>query len=299
MERLEREPMSSRVLGALTIDRVVEREEPEWPITELIPEATPGNLAPHRHWLEPHAIEPATGKMILPVQTYVVRTRHHTVLIDTCVGDDKDNEWHPPWHRLGGDAYLANLAAAGVHPEAVDFVMCTHLHSDHVGWNTRRADGRWVPTFTNARYVFARDELGYWEGLHGSEYCASFEESVLPVIAAGQHLIVDSDHALDDEVRLEPLPGHTPGHVGIHLSSQGAEAIMCGDVMHSPVQCAHPEWAAVGDVDSALAATTRRAFLERYCETDTLVLTAHFPSPSVGHIVRHAEAFRFRYDSDE
>ncbi len=278
------------------LGRVVESEEPEFALDFLVPDATPENIAPHRHWLEPHALEPATGKMILPVQTYVVRTRHHTILLDTCVGNGKQNAWHPPWHMRSGDGYLANLAAAGVQPEAVDFVMCTHLHGDHVGWNTRHVDGCWVPTFANAKYVFAREELEYWEGEHAIEPRDSLVESVLPVVAAGQAVMVDSDYALDDQVWLEPSPGHTPGHVSIRLSSQGENAVMCGDLMHSPVQCAHPEWSSLGCVDKALSARTRRDFLDRNCETDTLVMTAHFPSPSVGHIVRHGEAFRFRYE---
>ena len=289
--------MNGRALGDLTLGRIVESERPEFPLDFLVPEATPANIEPHRHWLEPHALEPGTGMMILPVQTYVVRTRHHTILIDTCVGNGKRNEWHPPWHMRSGDRYLANLAAAGVHPGAVDFVMCTHLHGDHVGWNTRLLDGRWVPTFANAKYIFARTEFDYWQAQTDEEERESFAESVLPVVAAGQAVMVEADHALDDQVWLEPSPGHTPGHVSIRLASKGENAVMCGDVMHSPVQCAHPEWSSLGCLDKALSAATRTAFLDRHCETGMLVLTAHFPSPSIGHIAREGNAFRFRYEA--
>ena len=289
--------MNGRALGDLTLGRIVESERPEFPLDFLVPEATPANIEPHRHWLEPRALEPGTGKMILPVQTYVVRTRHHTILIDTCVGNDKRNAWHAPWHMRSGDEYLAKLAAAGVQPDSVDFVMCTHLHSDHVGWNTRLLDGRWVPTFANAKYVFARTELEFWQAQHDEEEKAAFAESVLPVIAAGQAVMVESDHALDDQVWLEPLPGHTPGHVGIRLASKGENAVMCGDIMHSPVQCAHPEWIASSDDDPAEGVRTRRAFLEDCCEAGRLVLTTHFPSPSIGYIDRQADAFRFRYEN--
>ncbi len=290
--------MDKRALGDLTLGRIVESDRPEFPLEELVPQATAAAIAPHRHWLEATgAIDPASGYAILPVQSYIIRTRHHTILIDSCIGDHKTNEWHKPWHMRTGGSYLADLAAAGVAPEAVDFVMCTHMHSDHIGWNTRLVDGRWAPSFANAKYVFARTEIDHWRAEHEAWARASYVESVLPVIAAGQAVMVETDYAIDDQVWLEPLPGHTPGHVGIHLASNGAEAVMCGDAMHSPVQCAHPEWSSSACVDPVATAATRRAFLERYCETNVLVLTAHFPSPSIGFIVPEADAFRFAYQA--
>jgi glyoxylase-like metal-dependent hydrolase (beta-lactamase superfamily II) len=177
--------------------------------------------------------------------------------------------------------------------------MCTHLHADHVGWNTRREDGRWVPTFPRARYVFSKKEADAWEKGVDPFPRDAYEDSVLPVIAAGRADLVTSDFALDDEVWLEPSPGHTPDHFSVRLASGGANAVMCGDMMHSPVQCLHPEWRPWPDYDPALAARTRREFLERYCETDTLVCTAHFPLPSAGRIVRDGKAFRFVPDDEE
>ncbi len=283
--------MDARRLGEIQIHRVLETEAPFLKPDEMFAEATPENIAPHRHWLEPRALCPRTGKLILPVQSYLLRTRHHTILIDSCVGNDKSFSWYKPWHRRRDGTWLANLAAAGVTPEEIDFVLCTHLHADHCGWNTRLVDGRWVPTFPRARYVFARQEYAHRE----SEGDTTFAENVLPVMEAGQAVLVDMDHALDDEVWLEPTPGHTPGHVAVPIASGGVEAVMTGDLIHSPLQCAHPEWNFLYDADPELAHLTRRAFLEDQCETGRLVLTAHFPSPSVGRVVPKDSAFDFCY----
>ena len=195
--------------------------------------------------------------------------------------------------------WLDGFAAHGLRFEDIDYVFCTHLHVDHCGWNTRILDGRWVPTFPNARYVFARREYEHVAEAARTEGDPVFAENVLPVMEAGQAVLVDLDHAIDDEVWLEPTPGHTPGHVAIRLASAGASAVMSGDLMHSPVQCRHPEWVVRPDYDKAEGCRTRRAFLERYCETGTLVYTAHFPLPSAGRIEREGDAFRFVYDDTE
>jgi glyoxylase-like metal-dependent hydrolase (beta-lactamase superfamily II) len=291
--------MRHRQLGSIAIARIVEREEPAFSVPGLLPDATTETLAPYRSWLEPKALDPATGLLILPIQSYVVRTRHHNILIDGCMGEDKTCRWQMRWHKLRGLRFLSDLAALGLTPEDIDFVMCTHLHGDHVGWNTRLVDGRWVPTFPNARYVISRRELAYWEEYNktasAEDYEECIDESVLPVVAAGQAVLVDEDHAIDDEVWLEPLPGHTVGHFGVRLRSGGAEAIMIGDLMHSPVQCAEPDWRGGSDADPVLGRQVRRRFLEMHAETDKLVLTAHFPSPSIGHIRRSGKAFRFDY----
>lgn len=278
-------------LGNLEISRIVDMEYPFIEPASLCAEATPENLAPLRHWMEPKALCPETGKLIMPFQSYLVRTSHHTILIDTCIGCDKSDDWHPPWHNRQDHVWLERLAAAGVQPEQVDYVFCTHLHIDHTGWNTRLLDGRWVPTFPNATYIFARTEYERAEAAASTTY----RENVLPVIEARQAKLVDMDFALDDEVWLEPTPGHTMGHVAVHLSSQGAHAVMCGDLMHSPMQCAHPHWNAIFDEDLGMAADTRRTFLENRYMDGNLVLTAHFPSPSIGHIESQGDGFRFRY----
>jgi glyoxylase-like metal-dependent hydrolase (beta-lactamase superfamily II) len=281
-----------RQLGDITINRILELEAPLATPLEFFDEAVPEAVAPHRHWLEPKALDPVSGKMILPVQSYLVRTRHHTILIDTCVGCRKTYDGTPEWQDRRDETWLDNLAAAGVGPGDIDYVFCTHLHVDHCGWNTRLVDGRWVPTFPNARYILARDEYAASE----ADDTLVFRENVLPIMEAKQAVLVDTDYALDDDVWLVPTPGHTAGHVAVNISSQGKNAIMTGDLMHNPIQLAHPEWSPNFDFDGTASAVTRKTFLDMHCETDTLILTAHFPSPSVGRVVSHAErAFDFTY----
>ena len=291
--------MSHRQLGSLQITRALEMVMP-FDRQAFFPEQSEADWAPHRHWLEPNAMDPQTGDLQFPVQSYVVKTSHHTILIDTCVGNHKARPNRPAWHMKSDGDYMEALSTAGLSVDDIDYVMCTHLHSDHIGWNTRLQDGRWVPTFPNARYVFSDKELAAWRDVGHDKFARTpYEDSVLPIEEAGRCDLVKNDFALDDEVWLEPTPGHTPDHVAVHLKSGNAEAVMSGDLMHSPVQCAHPEWTPWPDWDPAIAKKTRRAFLERYCETDTLICTAHFPLPSAGRILRDGDAFRFGYDEQD
>jgi glyoxylase-like metal-dependent hydrolase (beta-lactamase superfamily II) len=278
-------------LGNITVQRIVEHEVPVYPPSEIFDEATAEALEPYREWLEPEAMCPRTGLLVMPVQSYLVRTRHHCILIDSCCGRRKTYAEPSEWHQRSNEAWLTQLLAAGVHPEDVDYVFCTHLHSDHCGWNTRLVDGRWIPTFPNAKYVFARDEYQATE----SENSLIFIENVLPVMEAGQAVLVDLDYALDDEVWLEPALGHSAGHVAVHLRSGPHHAAMCGDMMHSPLQLAEPGWSPNFDYDMAVSANTRKNFLNAHCESGSLVLTAHFPSPSIGHIIPRGNAYDIRY----
>ncbi|NQU69870.1 MAG: MBL fold metallo-hydrolase [Rhodospirillales bacterium] len=285
-------------IGEILWHRIIEAEGPEFEIGFLLPDATPEAIEPHRGWMEPSFLEPGTGKLIMATQSYVLRTRHHVILVDSCVGNHKERRFYPPWSGLSGTRYLDNLAAIGLTPEDIDFVMCTHLHADHVGWNTRLVDGRWIPTFPNARYVFGRTEFDHWTELNkkGKKYSdGCIEDSVLPVVEAGQAEIVADDYAFNDEIWFTSTPGHTPGHVSIRLKSSGRNAILSGDVVHTPIQCREPGWSAVGCTDRALSAVTRDKFLDQYCETDTLVMTGHFPSPSVGYVHRHGNAYQFSF----
>lgn len=290
--------MRRHSLGEISIDRIVESENADIDPTFFFPETTAADWEPHKSWLKPLAMHPETEMLILPIQSWLVRTKHHTILIDTCVGDNKTRE-RSHWHMKTGGVLLTQLAEAGVHPDQVDFVLCTHLHADHVGWNTQLIDGRWVPTFPNAKYVMSRKEWTFWEAENKKQPLEHLVDSVLPIVAAGQAVMVDNDHALDDEIWFEPTPGHTPNHMSVRLSSAGNDAVMTGDVMHSPAQCAEPTWAVRPDYDRALARQTRRAFLERYCESGVLVCATHFASPSMGRIVRHEDTFRFRYITED
>ena len=278
-------------LGDVTVQRIVEHEVPVYHPSEFFDEATREAVEPHRARLTPHALCPRTGRMVMPVQSYLVRTRHHRILIDTCVGCHKTYAEPPQWHQRSNAVWLTNLHAAGVSAGDIDYVFCTHLHSDHCGWNTHLVDGRWVPTFPNAKYVFARDEYRAME----QEYHQIFIDNVQPIMEAKQAVLVDLDYALDDEIWLEPTVGHSVGHVAIHVKSRQSRAAMCGDLIHSPLQLAEPGWTCNSDYDLAASSATRKKFLQEHCDTDTLVLTAHFPSPSMGHVVSRGSAYDFNY----
>jgi len=287
--------MTQHVIGQIVVQRIVESICVDFDALSFFPQTTPEDWVRHKTWMEPWALDPNSGKLVLVIQAFLVRTRRHTILVDTCVGNDKSRPMRPFWHMQKLNTFLPRLAAAGVAPEDVDYVMCTHLHSDHVGWNTQLRDGRWVPTFPNAKYIFSEVEWESFEELHRSKPQPQFADSVLPVMEAGQAQLVRNDFALDDEVWLEPTPGHTAGHVCIRLASQGAQAVVTGDCIHSPVQCAEPGWVIRADLDAALASATRRGFLERYCDSDVTVCATHFPEPSFGRIVQRGQAFWFEY----
>ena len=291
--------MRQHPLGQIVIQRIVESICTAFEPLSFFPETTPDDWARHRTWLEPRALDPVTGNLVLPIQAFLVRTRRRTILIDTCVSHDKSRPQRLFWHMKKFDTFLPRLAAAGVRPEDVDYVMCTHLHSDHVGWNTQLRDGRWIPTFPNAKYIFARSEWEGFEALHRKHPQPQFLDSVLPIMEARQAELVSGDFALDDEVWLEPTPGHTPGHVCVHLASQGSEAVITGDCIHSPVQCVEPEWIMRADFDPTLARTTRRSFLERYCDSNVMVCATHFPEPSTGRLIQRDKAFWFEYEGIE
>jgi len=281
-------------LGQFALSRVIESEAPILDPQVFFPDSTPEVFAQHARWLQPRHVDPKTGQLILCMQSYVVRTGRHTILVDACVGNDKDRAAHRmSWHMQSWP-YLENLAAAGVRPEDVDFVLCTHLHTDHVGWNTRLQNGRWVPTFPKAKYIFARKEYAFWEARAKSGQPQSFIDSVLPIVEAKRAVLVEGDHAIDDGVWFEPAPGHTEGNVVVNVESAGRRAVLCGDVIHHPVQLVRPDWSSRACEDKAQSAATRRGLLERICDTDTLLAPAHFASPSIGRVVREADHFGYR-----
>jgi glyoxylase-like metal-dependent hydrolase (beta-lactamase superfamily II) len=282
----------SLALGEITITPIVEQQQPLFDIFEFFPAITPELLEENRSWLEPAALDPATRKLVLCVQSYLVRTPHHTILVDSCVGNDKPRPQRPFWHLMKGESFMRGLAAAGASPADIDFVMCTHLHVDHVGWNTRLENGRWMPTFPKARYLFSERELAYWTALHAKDPIACIADSVLPILDAKQADLVRSDHALNDHVRLLPTPGHTPDHFAVVIGSGRDDAVITGDLIHSPIQARYPEISYRADFDPKQSAATRRSFLERYCDTGTLCCTAHFPQPSSCRISRWDEGFR-------
>ncbi|MEH2613590.1 MBL fold metallo-hydrolase [Bradyrhizobium sp. AZCC 1693] len=278
-------------VGDLTIHRIIEQETTFLPALEMLPGLTPEVLAENRAWMQKAGALDDKDVLILCFQSYVVKTPHHTILIDSCIGNDKPRPRFPKWNMKTDDTYMRALAVAGLSADDIDFVMCTHLHADHVGWNTRLQNGYWVPTFPNARYVFGKTEFDYWTEQHAKASVPTFADSVLPVVEAGRSEFVGNGHEIGDHMRVLPTPGHTPGHVAFAFGRGRDAAVVSGDLMHSPLQARYPELSFKPDVDPAQSAATRRGFLERYCDTDTLCCTAHFPSPSVGKIRRAGNGF--------
>jgi glyoxylase-like metal-dependent hydrolase (beta-lactamase superfamily II) len=278
-------------VGDLTIHRIIEQETTFLAASDMFPSLPPELLAENRKWMRQAGAIDESDTLILCFQSYIVRTPHHTILVDSCIGNDKPRPTRPKWNMKTDDTYMRALNAAGLSVNDIDFVMCTHLHVDHVGWNTRLENGRWVPTFPKARYVFGKSEFDYWTEQNRKAEVPPIADSVLPVVEAGRTEIVRDDFAIGDHVRILPTPGHTPGHVAFTFGRGKDEAVFAGDLMHSPLQTRYPELSPKFDVDPVQSAATRRGFLERYCDTDTLCCTAHFPSPSVGRIRRKGNAF--------
>lgn len=288
------------LLGGLAVQEVVEAEAaPAVPVFRpeaFYPGIDPAVVDEHRAWMEPIFLDPATGTLRLRIQTYVVRTPERTVLVDTCVGNHKPRPVQPFWDGLDDPAYELALAAAGVAPEEVDVVVCTHLHVDHVGWNTRRDGDAWVPTFPNATYVFATEELDPALDRARSEpgQLLWIEDSVQPVIDAGLARTVTSGDRLDDEITLVAAPGHTPGHVAVRVERDGPAALFVGDLVHSPLQLRRPDLPMRADHDVVRARASRRRVLEEACGTDTVVLPAHVPLAAAGRIERDGDGYAFR-----
>ena len=244
-------------------------------------------------WLVPDFATP-DGQLFLWFQAFVVASRGRQIMVDTCIGNGKEREI-PVCSNLQ-TSFLEDLTAAGYPPESIDTVLCTHLHFDHVGWNTRLMDGRWVPTFPNARYLFGRKEWEYTQAqveAGPSGHVVQVADSIQPVIDAGLAEFVESDHRVNDEVWLEPTPGHTPGHVSIHISSRGQDAVITGDIFHNPFQFAEPDLRTAFCFDNEVARQTRKDFLERYEDRKALIVGSHFCDPTAGWATRERRNWRF------
>ena len=266
------------------------------PIKFLLPDLRDEDIARNAGWLAPRFLNPADNTVDIHIQSWLLRTKHHTILVDSCVGNHKER--HFPPFNMRNSPYLENLKAAGASPEDIDFVFCTHLHSDHVGWNTRLENGRWVPTFPNARYLFSR---GDYEGLdprrrppgHEDDANEAFYDSVLPVVEAGQADIVAGAHVITDGLTIAPAPGHSPGHNMLRVESGDASGLFIGDAMHHPIQIAAPECNSFACMDPVAARNTRRAILEECCDCNRLLAPGHFAAPHVGRVSRAAGGYTF------
>lgn len=274
-------------IGDVTVTSVVETEGPT-PGQFLFADATADAILRHR-WLQPHFAD-ERGRLIARVQLLVIESEGRRIAVDTCVGNDKERSV-PAWH-LRQLPFLDWMSAAGFAPESIDLVACTHLHVDHVGWNTMLVDGAWVPTFPNARYVFGRTEFEHWRREPQRDGDV-FGDSVQPVVDAGLVDLVDDHHPLTSEVSYEPTPGHTPGHLSVRIRSRGEVAVITGDLMHHPILAAEPTWSSHFDSDVEMARATRHRFVAEQAASGCLVIGTHFASPTAGRFVPDGDVHRF------
>ena len=234
-------------------------------------------------------------RLVLCIQSFVIKTPRHNILVDACVGNHKPRPTRPFWNMLNSDRFEKGLAAAGVTVNDIDYVMCTHLHTDHVGWNTRLENGRWVPTFPKATYIMADRELAHWtqREKENPQSVPWITDSVLPIIAAKRAKLVKSDFVFDDLIQFVPTPGHTIDHYSVLVGRAGTDALITGDMIHSPLQGKYPELGMMSDYDSAQAGRTRRQVFDRFCEEPTIMCATHFPTPSMGRVRRRGDGYKF------
>ena len=290
--------MREIAIGDVRITSIIERDGP-WRTPEVMfPKYDPEVGRRYLAELPPFVFDQASGLMVITYQTFVVRTPRHTILVDTCTGEDKG--YAAPFD-FPKQAWMQGFRAQGLTFEDIDYVFCTHLHIDHCGWNTRLVNGRWVPTFPRAKYVFHKREYAAWEEATArgeSPPGEVWRMNCLPVVEAGQALLVDDDFALDDTVWLSPTPGHSPCHCCVNIRSGGARAVVTGDLMHHALQCREPAWFTIFDWDPAQAVQSRRRFLGEIADTDTLVLPVHFPAPTAGRVEADGDRFWYRFRTD-
>jgi len=274
-------------VGKVKITKIVELEK-IGSTRFILPLATPEEIR-KLPWLVPHFVT-EDGRLKMSIHSLVIETPSRRIVVDTGLGNDKEGRAVPTWNNRN-TPFLETMTAAGFPPDSIDTVFCTHLHVDHVGWNTKLVGGKWVPTFTKARYVFGRAEYEHWRDHSAApEKAAVFNDSVRPIVEAGQADLVESDHKLAAEISLIPTPGHSPGHLSLHIRSEGEEALLTGDVAHHPCQMAHLGWSSTADSDPVQSAATRRELFARFADTPTLVIGGHFDA---GRIERDGNAFKF------
>jgi glyoxylase-like metal-dependent hydrolase (beta-lactamase superfamily II) len=291
--------MSVFSVGQATITRIEETYLPTYRARDLFPEFSDEIEAEHARWLAPAHYDPASGLIKLSVHSWLLQIGGKKILIDSCCGNDKVKPGRPFWTMLKTN-YLERLAAAGARPDEIDLVMCTHLHHDHVGWNTQQRDGRWVPTFPNARYVFSKPDFEYFHRLDTDPKTApaemgTFRECVLPVVEAGRADLVSGPHRLDEHIEIMPAPGHSAGHVVFRLESGGARAVFIGDVFHHLLQVYYPHWNFPKNSDAEQARASRRTVLADCAATGALTLPCHVGAPFAGRIEKSDAGFVPRF----
>jgi glyoxylase-like metal-dependent hydrolase (beta-lactamase superfamily II) len=283
--------MLSWKIGNVTITRIVEMEMPipYHPEHAFLKEATPDALC-EMQWLYPHFVTPE-GAMLLSVHALAVEAPGLKLVVDTCIGNDKARG------MLRGQTlqtqFLEHMKDIGFGRDAVNAVVCTHLHVDHVGWNTMLENGKWVPTFPKARYFIGREEFAHWKSVDEGETQAILADSVQPIFDAGLAQEVEMTHRISPEIRLMPTTGHTPGHVSVVIESQGQTAVITGDMMHHPAQIGRPDWSPAFDSDKDASRATRHAMIKDWSDKPILVIGTHFAAPTAGRIKKDGASYRF------
>ncbi len=279
-------------IGDVEVVRIVEVNAFEDDISMLLKDET-AEFVKQFAWLRPHFATPE-GLMKISFQAFVLRSRGQRVMIDTCIGADRKREYDVFCNLR--TTFLEDLTVAGFPPDSINTVLCTHLHFDHVGWNTRLVNGRWVPSFPQARYLFGKQEFDHWTHLRNTGGYHDFEhlhDSIDPIVEAGLVDYITADHPVTDEVSLFPTPGHTPGHVSVLIRSRGEEAVITGDMMHHPIQLVDPLRYGNFDMDKEQGALTRKAFVDRFGNSKVRVIGSHFSDPTAGWIVRDGKSWKF------
>jgi glyoxylase-like metal-dependent hydrolase (beta-lactamase superfamily II) len=291
--------MSVFKVGKATVTRIEETYLPVYPSTQIFPELTEARLAEHAHWMAPHHYDSQSGHIKLSVHSWLLQLDGRKILIDGCCGNQKSRPQRPHWNMLN-EPWLDRLAAAGARPDEIDLVMCTHLHHDHVGWNTQLRDGKWVPTFPNARYVFSKLDFDYFSKLDNDPATAptefgSFRECVVPVVEAGRADLVTGPHRLNEFIDIQPASGHSPGHFVFNLNIGGNHACLIGDVFHHLLQVYYPDWNFPKNSDVVEARTSRRRVLDDCAASGALVFPGHVGFPFAGHIEKVGAGYKPKF----
>jgi glyoxylase-like metal-dependent hydrolase (beta-lactamase superfamily II) len=278
--------MSTWQIGDVSITKVLEMEK-HWPFSALLPGAE--EVVDEFEWLKPDFVT-EEGRMKLSIHALLVESEGLTIIVDTCCGNDKQRPGAIPFDNLQTD-FMSELEKSGYRSEDVDVVISTHLHVDHVGWNTTLVDGSWVPTFPNAEYLFVKDELAHWSS-EPQHYGPVFEDSVQPILDAGMATIIDVDYEITGEIGLELTAGHTPGHVSVTINSQNESGLITGDMTHHPVQFAKPDLASSADWNQDMSTATRHEAYERWSD-GRLIIGTHFAGRTAGVLVAEGNSWRF------
>ena len=281
-------------VGDTTITKIEEIVYPEF--SDVIPAATP-EVVKQVKWLFPHFVT-EEGMLSLSIHSLIVETPSAKLIVDTCIGNDRDRNPFEVMHMLS-TSYMEDMKAAGYHPDGIDFVLCTHLHLDHVGWNTHLVNGKWVPTFPNASYLFGKDDLEFWGAAKADDenefmqiQHRVFEDSMQPVLDAGLAKPIEGPAEVCEGVRLIPTPGHTPGHCSVLIESKGESAMITGDFVHHPIQFWDPNLVSPFDVDNDAAVATRHRVFGEYADSPTLIIGTHFAGPTAGKLVKDGDTYR-------